>query len=80
VQYQHEPTVAQKSEDMPRQQFNSQPIGADSGFGYQQNPPVITPLPAVPSAAGLTQRTPVKPPVQGEKTILLDDDEKIRLQ
>ncbi|OWA53868.1 Transmembrane protein 184B [Hypsibius exemplaris] len=71
VQYQHEPTVAQKTEDMPRQQFNSSSTMSE---GYQQNPPVITPLPTLPSASAAIQRGPARLPVQGEKTILLDDD------
>lgn len=73
VQYQHEPTVT-KFEEMPRQQFNSPP--ADATAGYQQNPPPVPAAVAVPTAAGAIQKAPVKLPVQGEKSTLLDEDEK----
>lgn len=77
VQYQHEPTVERKTEEMPRRNLNS---NDPSSSGYQENPPVIAPLPNLPSAAGTIQRSPPKPPTRSEKSNLLHDDDVQRLQ
>ncbi|GAU97931.1 hypothetical protein RvY_09149 [Ramazzottius varieornatus] len=79
VQYQHEPTVERKMEEMPRRTVNLNANDPTSS-GYQENPPVITPLPNLPSAAAAVQRSPAKPPARSEKSNLLHDDDVQRLQ
>lgn len=56
VQYQHEPTVERKMEEMPRRTVNLNANDPTSS-GYQENPPVITPLPSKLIWVGLSRET-----------------------